>query len=106
MLQERDEAVERVVAVEVLHLLAAEGVHQAAIQELLAASDVWRAYKDQQHDLFLPAASDKEARLILSTFLQVLVGCGMQGMHLRTSVTLWGAVSACAELQGCMAMNT
>ena len=58
--QERDEAVERVVAVEVLHLLAAEGVHAQTVQELLAASDVWRAYKDQQHDLFLPAAGNSQ----------------------------------------------
>lgn len=45
------------VAVEVLHLLAAEGVHAAAVEELLNQSEVWRAYKDQQHDLFLPAGS-------------------------------------------------
>ncbi|KAK9807966.1 hypothetical protein WJX73_008492 [Symbiochloris irregularis] len=58
--EERDEAVERVVAVEVLHLLAAEGLHAQAVQELLGQSEVWRAYKDQKHDLFLPAGATQQ----------------------------------------------
>ena len=61
--QERDEAVERVVAVEVLKLLAAEGVHAPAVLEVLTNSEVWRAYKDQKHDLFLPAGGSQQVTL-------------------------------------------
>ncbi len=54
-IQERAESMERVLAVDLLHLLAAEGVYGAQVTEQLNASDVWHAYRDQKHDLFLPA---------------------------------------------------
>lgn len=46
---------ERVLAVELLHLLAAEGTYGAQVSAQLDVSDVWHAYRDQKHDLFLPA---------------------------------------------------
>ena len=41
-MQDRDEAVERVVAIDVVHLLAAEGAHSAAVSQQLQASEVWQ----------------------------------------------------------------
>ena len=55
IVQERAESMERVLAVDILHLLAAEGIYGAQVTEQLNASDVWHAYRDQKHDLFLPA---------------------------------------------------
>ncbi|XP_074576518.1 dnaJ homolog subfamily C GRV2-like [Curcuma longa] len=52
---ETDASVARVLAVEVLHAFATEGAHCAKIREILDGSDVWKAYKDQKHDLFLPS---------------------------------------------------
>jgi DnaJ family protein C protein 13 len=66
LLQERAEAMERVLAVELLHLLAAEGVYGAQVANQLNASDVWAAYRDQKHDLFLPAGGTAQVRLFLS----------------------------------------
>ncbi|KAK9809260.1 hypothetical protein WJX72_012293 [[Myrmecia] bisecta] len=59
--QGRDEAVERVLAVDLLHLLAAEGAYAMAVGDILNASDVWRAYRDQKHDLFLPSGGSSQA---------------------------------------------
>lgn len=53
--EERDEAVQRVLFVDILNLLTLEGAHAARARELLDASDVWSAYRGQRHDLFLPA---------------------------------------------------
>ena len=47
---------QRVAAVDVLNLLAAEGAHAAFVREALDASEVWQAYRDRKHDLYLPAA--------------------------------------------------
>ena len=47
---------QRVAAVDVLNLLAAEGPHAAFVREALDASEVWQAYRDRKHDLYLPAA--------------------------------------------------
>ena len=55
--QEGDEAVERVLAVEVLHLLRAPGPYCVGVSQTLEASPVWQAYKHQKHDLFLPAGA-------------------------------------------------
>lgn len=66
LLQERAEAMERVLAVELLHLLAAEGVYGAQVANQLNASDVWAAYRDQKHDLFLPAGGTAQVCLFLS----------------------------------------
>lgn len=46
---------ERVLTVSVLHLLAADGPYAAGVAVLLDQSEVWAAYRDQRHDLFLPA---------------------------------------------------
>lgn len=56
-MQERAESMERVLAVELLHLLAADGVYGTQVAEQLNASKVWHAYRDQKHDLFLPAGA-------------------------------------------------
>ena len=37
--------------------LSAEGVHSAAVLTTLSSSQIWGAYKDQKHDLFLPTAA-------------------------------------------------
>eukprot|EP00850_Spirogloea_muscicola_P013506 SM000092S24474 [mRNA] locus=s92:75259:82133:- [translate_table: standard] len=58
---EAEASVGRVLAVEVLRGLAGEGVYSARVQETLAASDIWRAYKDQRHDLFLPSSAQTAA---------------------------------------------
>eukprot|EP00850_Spirogloea_muscicola_P020512 SM000218S06608 [mRNA] locus=s218:193476:202559:- [translate_table: standard] len=58
---EAEASVGRVLAVEVLRGLAGEGVYTARVQEILAASDIWRAYKDQRHDLFLPSSAQTAA---------------------------------------------
>ena len=47
-------------AVDVVHLLAAEGTYSASVNEQLDRSDVWRAYSTQKHDLFLPAGSSAQ----------------------------------------------
>lgn len=53
---------ERVLAVELLHLLAAEGAYGAQVAAQLDASEVWHAYRDQKHDLFLPAGGTAQVR--------------------------------------------
>lgn len=78
---------ERVVAVEVLHLLAAEGLHAAAVQELLDASEVWRAYRDQKHDLFLPAGGSQQVLPPLACLHQ-----GSRNAH---------ALQGCASASSC-----
>ena len=50
---------ERVLAVEVLHLMRSPGAYSISVSDMLAGSEVWQAYKDQKHDLFLPAAGDR-----------------------------------------------
>ena len=60
--QEQDRAVQRVVAVDVLNLLAADGPYAQLVRDLLDASEVWQAYKDRKHDLYLPAAANAQAR--------------------------------------------
>ena len=72
-LQERDEAVERVLAVEVLHLLATEGAHGQVVADRLAASEVWQAYQGQRHDLFLPGGATPQVRR--------MVVCDGYGLH-------------------------
>ncbi|XP_058002306.1 dnaJ homolog subfamily C GRV2-like, partial [Hevea brasiliensis] len=51
----------RVLAIEVLHAFATEGAHCNKVHEILNASDVWGAYKDQKHDLFLPSSAQAAA---------------------------------------------
>ncbi|KAK9868448.1 hypothetical protein WJX84_004951 [Apatococcus fuscideae] len=59
-----DNSVERVLTVAVLHLLAADGPYAGAVQDLLDKSDVWAAYRDQRHDLFLPAGDSSKAGMV------------------------------------------
>ena len=53
---------QRVLAVELLHLLAAEGAYGGQAAAALDASEVWAAYRDQRHDLFLPAGGTAQVR--------------------------------------------
>uniref|UniRef100_A0A7N0V2R9 J domain-containing protein n=2 Tax=Kalanchoe fedtschenkoi TaxID=63787 RepID=A0A7N0V2R9_KALFE len=52
---ESEASISRVLAVEVLHAFATEGAHCSKVRDILDASNVWGAYKDQKHDLFLPS---------------------------------------------------
>ncbi|KAK1696170.1 hypothetical protein QYE76_012867 [Lolium multiflorum] len=58
---ESEASIGRVLAVEVLHAFATEGAHCSKVREILNASDVWSAYKDQKHDLFLPSNAQTSA---------------------------------------------
>jgi DnaJ family protein C protein 13 len=58
---ENEASVGRVLAVEVLQAFAGEGAHSARVQDVLSSSDVWSAYKDQKHDLFLPSNAQTAA---------------------------------------------
>ncbi|EEF47017.1 heat shock protein binding protein, putative [Ricinus communis] len=58
---ESEASIGRVLAVEVLHAFATEGAHCNKVREILNASDVWSAYKDQKHDLFLPSSAQSAA---------------------------------------------
>ena len=62
-MQERAESMQRVLAVDILHLMAAEGSYGAQVAQQLEASEVWHAYRDQKHDLFLPAGSTSQVHL-------------------------------------------
>lgn len=52
---ESEASIGRVLAIEVLHAFATEGAYCTKVRGILNASDVWNAYKDQRHDLFLPS---------------------------------------------------
>lgn len=58
---ESEASIGRVLAVEVLHAFATEGAHCAKVCDILNSSDVWSAYKDQKHDLFLPSNAQSAA---------------------------------------------
>ncbi|CAM0956063.1 unnamed protein product [Alopecurus aequalis] len=58
---ESEASIGRVLAVEVLHAFATEGAHCSKVREILNSSDVWSAYKDQKHDLFLPSNAQTSA---------------------------------------------
>ncbi|KAK6941565.1 GYF domain 2 [Dillenia turbinata] len=58
---ESEASIGRVLAIEVLHAFASEGAHCTKVREILNASDVWSAYKDQKHDLFLPSNAQSAA---------------------------------------------
>ncbi|KAL2651546.1 hypothetical protein R1flu_019674 [Riccia fluitans] len=58
---ESEASVGRVLAVEVLRAFAGEGAHSAKVQDILSSSEVWIAYKDQKHDLFLPSNAQSAA---------------------------------------------
>ncbi|CAK9172281.1 unnamed protein product [Ilex paraguariensis] len=58
---ESEASIGRVLAIEVLRAFATEGAHCAKVCEILDASNVWGAYKDQKHDLFLPSNAQSAA---------------------------------------------
>ncbi|CAH9071544.1 unnamed protein product [Cuscuta epithymum] len=58
---ESEASIGRVLAIEVLHAFAAEGAHCMKVRDVLNASDVWSAYKNQKHDLFLPSNAQSAA---------------------------------------------
>lgn len=58
---ESEASIGRVLAIEVLHAFAAEGAHCIKVRDILDASNVWGAYKDQKHDLFLPSNAQSAA---------------------------------------------
>ncbi|CAN1177736.1 DnaJ homolog subfamily C GRV2 [Linum perenne] len=58
---ESEASIGTVLAVEVLHAFATEGAHCSKVRELLDSSDIWHAYKDQKHDLFLPSTAQSSA---------------------------------------------
>lgn len=58
---ESEASIGRVLAIEVLHAFATEGAHCSKVRDILSASDVWSAYKDQKHDLFLPSNAQSAA---------------------------------------------
>ncbi|XP_022893353.1 dnaJ homolog subfamily C GRV2 isoform X1 [Olea europaea var. sylvestris] len=58
---ESEASISRVLAVEVLHAFATEGAHCTKVRDILNSSDVWSAYKDQKHDLFLPSNAQTSA---------------------------------------------
>ncbi|GAB4853472.1 DnaJ sub C grv2 [Ancistrocladus abbreviatus] len=58
---ESEASIGRVLAIEVLHAFATEGAYCTKVLEILNASDVWKAYKDQRHDLFLPSSAQSAA---------------------------------------------
>ncbi len=50
-----DEAVQRVLFVDVINLLALEGTYAVEVRSVLDKNEIWAAYRGQKHDLFLPA---------------------------------------------------
>ncbi|CAJ1944370.1 unnamed protein product [Sphenostylis stenocarpa] len=58
---ESEASIGRVLAIEVLHAFATEGAHCTKVREILNNSNVWSAYKDQKHDLFLPSNAQSAA---------------------------------------------
>ncbi|KAF8389019.1 hypothetical protein HHK36_025704 [Tetracentron sinense] len=58
---ESEASIGRVLAIEVLRAFATEGAHCTKVNDILNASDVWSAYKDQKHDLFLPSNAQSAA---------------------------------------------
>ncbi|KAI3443850.1 hypothetical protein Pfo_000515 [Paulownia fortunei] len=58
---ESEASIGRVLAIEVLHAFATEGAYCTKVRDILNASDVWNAYKDQRHDLFLPSNAQTSA---------------------------------------------
>ncbi|KAG2494521.1 hypothetical protein HYH03_007288 [Edaphochlamys debaryana] len=57
-------AVVRVLAVDVLRALRAEGAHSHQVCWLLDASPTWQAYAHQRHDLFLPSGAGAQGSVV------------------------------------------
>lgn len=54
-----DEGTQRVLIVDVLHLLRNDGALSEDVKEILDNSDIWKAYSQQKHDLFLPSTANE-----------------------------------------------
>ncbi|KAK1413925.1 hypothetical protein QVD17_29662 [Tagetes erecta] len=52
---ESEASIGRVLAIEILHAFATEGAHCTKVRDILDSSEIWAAYKNQKHDLFLPS---------------------------------------------------
>ncbi len=57
-------AVLRAVAVAVLQAMLLEGAHSERVDQLLSSSEVWAAYRDQRHDLFLPSGATAASSVV------------------------------------------
>ena len=45
--------------VDIIHLLRREGTYAEVIKDMVDENEIWKAYSQQKHDLFLPSnASD------------------------------------------------
>eukprot|EP00210_Caulerpa_lentillifera_P007523 g7188.t1 len=62
--QQRDLGVQRSLAVDILNLLASPGLHSVRVNEILDASETWKAYKDQKHDLYLPTGATNSSGVV------------------------------------------
>lgn len=62
--QQRDLGVQRSLVVDILNLLSADGVHSLRVNEILDASETWKAYKDQKHDLYLPTGATNSTGVV------------------------------------------
>lgn len=51
-------------SIDILRLLSLPGAHHTAVQSILDASDVWGAYRDQRHEMFLPGAEDRQSGVV------------------------------------------
>ncbi|XP_051150143.1 dnaJ homolog subfamily C GRV2 isoform X2 [Andrographis paniculata] len=78
---ESEASIGRVLAIEVLHAFATEGAYCTKVRDILNSSDVWNAYKDQKHDLFLPSNAQTSA-------------AGVAGLIENSSSTLTYALTA------------
>jgi len=59
-----ENAVIRVLCIDVVNLLTINGTYSDEINALLSNSAVWEAYKGQKHDLFLPSFADQGKSLV------------------------------------------
>ena len=85
---------ERVLAVEVLHLLRAPGAYSVSVNDTLGASEVWQAYKHQKHDLFLPSAGDRSVSPCLAYKHPLSVAECQSTADACGEALLWPCISA------------
>jgi len=50
-----DEGTQRVLVVDIIHLLRKDGAYAEVIREMVDENEIWKAYSQQKHDLFLPS---------------------------------------------------
>lgn len=62
--QQRDLGVQRSLVVDILNLLTEEGAHAEKARAILDASETWKAYKHQKHDLFLPSGTTSDSGVV------------------------------------------